>query len=87
MNQSDKDMIYFCLDFVKNNLSEQSQNVQCRNWIKTASDLVEKSDLGSAGFIVSNLKEADDYFSGASTSATVNTVLDKIEMVKQLLNS
>lgn len=87
MNQSDKDMVYFCLDFVKNNLHEQSQNVQCRNWLKTASELIGKSELGSAGFIISNLKEADDYFSGASASATVNTVLDKIDMVKQLLNS
>ena len=45
MDQTTKDTIYFCLDFVKNNCSAQSQNVQCRNWIKMAMDLVSKSDL------------------------------------------
>ena len=85
MNQSDKDMVYFCLDFVRNNLGEQSQNVQCRNWLKVACDLIEKSDLGSADFMVSNLKEADQYFYGSSTSATTNTVREKIDLVKSLL--
>ncbi len=86
MNQTDKDMVYFCLDFIKNNVTVQSQNVQCRNWLKIASDLIEKSDLGSAGFIVSNLKEADGYFSGVNASATSNTVLEKIDLVKSLLS-
>ena len=86
MDQSSKDMILFCLDFVKNNYGEQSQNVQCRNWIAMAIDLLEKSTLSSSGFMVMNLKEADGYFSGANGSATANTVMEKIEMVKALLD-
>jgi len=85
MDQTTKDTIYFCLDFVKNNYGEQSKNVQCRNWIKMAMDLIEKSGVGIADFMISNLKEADGYFSGTNSSATSNTVLDKIEMVKTLM--
>lgn len=85
MDQSSKDMVLFCLDFVKNNYGEHSQNVQCRNWIATAIGLLEKSTLSSSGFMVMNLKEADGYFSGANSSATANTVIEKIEMVKTLL--
>ncbi|MDH8677833.1 hypothetical protein QE109_06725 [Fusibacter bizertensis] len=87
MDQTTKDTIYFCLDFVKNNYSAQSQNVQCRNWIKMAMDLVSKSDLPTSDFIVANLKEADDYFSGVNGNATSNTLFEKIEMVKTLLTS
>lgn len=85
MDQTTKDTIYFCLDFVKNNHNETSQNVQCRNWIKMAIDLIEKSGIGISDFMVSNLKEADGYFSGTNSSATSNTVLDKIDMVKTLM--
>lgn len=87
MEQSQKDMIIFCLDFVKNNLGEQSQNVQCRNWLKTAIDTLESSNLSSAGFMIGNLKEVDGYFSGSNSSATSNTVLDKLEMVRSILKS
>ncbi len=85
MDQTTKDTIYFCLDFVKTNYSAQSQNVQCRNWLKMAMDLVAKSQLPTGDFIISNLKEADGYFSGANSSATSNTLFEKIDMVKTLL--
>lgn len=87
MDQSSKDMVLFCLEFVKNNVSVQSQNVQCRNWIKTAKDIIGKSNLSSSDFMMSALDEADGYFSGVNISATTNTVIDKIKMVESLLKS
>ncbi|GAB6106482.1 hypothetical protein [Fusibacter bizertensis] len=85
MDQTTKDTIYFCLDFVKSNYSAQSQNVQCRNWLKMAMELIIKSDLPTGDFIVANLKDADGYFSGVNSNATSNTLFEKIDMVKTLL--
>ena len=85
MEQSNKDMVLFCLDFVKNNVSVQSQNVQCRNWLKMAMDEIGKSGFSSSDFVISNLMEVDGYFSGQNARATVNTVYDKIDLVKTLI--
>lgn len=86
MDQTTKDTIVFCFDFVKNNFSEQSQNVQCRNWLAMAVDLVDKSDLGAKDFIIANLKEVDGYLSGSNSRATANTVLDKLDLARTLLS-
>lgn len=85
MNQSQKDMVSFCLDFVKNNVSQPSQNVQCRNWLKTAMEQITASALPMGDFLVSSLQEADGYFSGVNSAATTNTVIEKIEMVQKLI--
>lgn len=85
MDQTSKDTVLFCLDFVKNQHSVQSQNVQCRNWIAMAIKLIDDSDLGAKDFIVANLKEVDGYFSGVNANATSNTVLDKLELVRSLM--
>lgn len=85
MDQSSKDTILFCLDFVKNQHSVQSQNVQCRNWIAMAIKLIDESELGAKDFIVANLKEIDGYFSGVNSRATTNTVLDKLNLVRSLM--
>jgi len=87
MDQSSKDMIFFCMEFVRDNIYEQSQNVQCRTWLKTAMDIVEKSGLDNADFIIGNLKGADAYFSGADSISTSNNVIDKIKMVEGLLKN
>jgi|GEM_PF-1378141 len=87
MNQKVKDMMLFSLSYVKNNMSEQSQNVQCRNWIRTAKDSIDKSGLSSSNFILSILDEIDGYFSGSDTQLTSNDVLGKINMIESLLES
>lgn len=87
MNQKVKEMILFSLNYVKNNIGEQSQNVQCRNWIKTAKDSIEKSGLSSSNFIMSILDEIDGYFSGSDTKLTSNDVREKISMIESLLES
>ena len=87
MNQKGKEMVLFSLNYVKNNMDEQSQNVQCRNWIKTAKDSIEKSGLSSSNFIASILDEIDGYFSGSDSQLTSNDVRDKINMVESLLES
>jgi hypothetical protein len=68
-------------------MGEQSQNVQCRNWIKTAKDSIKKSNLSSSNFILSILDEIDGYFSGSDTKLTSNDVLEKISMIQSLLES
>jgi hypothetical protein len=68
-------------------MGEQSQNVQCRNWIKTAKDSIEKSGLSSSNFILSILDEIDGYFSGSDTHLTSNDILGKIDMIESLLES
>jgi hypothetical protein len=87
MNQKAKGMVIFSLNYVKNNMGEQSQNVQCRNWIKTAKDSIEKSGLSSSNFILSILDEIDGYFSGSDTKLSSNDVREKINMVESLLES
>jgi len=87
MNQKGKEMVLFSLNYVKNNMDEQSQNVQCRNWIKTAKDSIEKSGLSSSNFIDSILGEIDGYFSGSDSKLTSNDVREKINMVESLLES
>lgn len=87
MNQKVKDMVLFSLSYIKNNMGEQSQNVQCRNWIRTAKDSIEKSGLSSSNFILSILDEIDGYFSGSDTKLTSNDVLGKIDMIESLLES
>lgn len=86
MDQTTKDTIIFCLDFVKNNFSAQSQNVQCRNWLAMAINLVDTSNLAAKDFIIANLKEVDGYFSGSNSRATANTVIEKLELVRTLLS-
>lgn len=85
MDQSTKDMIFFCLEFVRNNLYEQSQNVQCRTWIKTATDLIEKSGLDSSDFMILNLHAIDGYFSGTDSMSTSNHVIEKIKIIESLM--
>ena len=87
MDQSAKDMIYFCMEFVKNNVYEQSQNVQCRTWLKMAIDIIEQNALEGGEFMVSNLKSADAYFSGADGTLTSNNVIEKVKMVELLLTN
>ena len=87
MNQKDKGMVLFSLNYIKNNMGEQSQNVQCRNWIKTAKDSIEKSGLSSSNFILSILDEIDGYFSGSDTQLSSNDVREKINMIESLLES
>lgn len=87
MNQKSKEMVLFSLNYVKNNMGEQSQNVQCRNWIKTAKESIKKSGLSSSNFILSILDEIDGYFSGSDTKLTSNDVLEKISMIQSLLES
>lgn len=87
MDQSSKDMLFFCMEFVRDNIYERSQNVQCRTWLKTAMDIIEKSELDNGDFIISNLKGADAYFSGADSISTSNNVIDKIKMVEALLQN
>lgn len=87
MDQSSRDMVLFCLEFVRNNVSEQSQNVQCRNWIKKAQELIRNSQVDSFEFMIMTLDEADRFFSGVDQSATTNTVLEKLKLVESLLKS
>lgn len=86
MDQTTKDTIVFCFDFVKNNYNEQSQNVQCRNWLAMAIDLVDKSDLSAKDFVIGSLKEIDGYLSGSNSQATSNTVLEKLDLARTLLS-
>ena len=87
MNQKGKEMVLFSLNYVKNNMDEQSQNVQCRNWIKTAKDSIRKSGLSSSNFIDSILDEIDGYFSGSDSQLTSNDIREKINMIESLLES
>ncbi len=85
MDQSNKDMVFFCLEFVKNNVYEQSQNVQCRIWIKNAVEIIEKSSLENADFLVLNLHAVDAFFSGHDSSSTTNNIIDKVKLIEALL--
>lgn len=87
MDQSAKDMIYFCMEFVRNNVYEQSQNVQCRTWLKMAIDIIEQNALEGGEFMVSNLKSADAFFSGVDGTLTSNNVIEKVKMVELLLTN
>jgi len=87
MNEKEKGMIIFSLNYVKNNINKKSENVQCRNWIKTAIETVEKSGIPSVNFIVSNLEAIDGYFSGRASKLSSNDVFEKIKMIITLIES
>lgn len=85
MKTKEKEMILYSLNYVKNNINEQSQNVQCRNWIKTAIQTLNKSDISSKNFLTGKLEEIDGYFSGSYSKLTSNDVFENIKMIESLI--
>jgi len=85
MSPTSLDTINFCLNFINENFDEASQRTMCRTWVKTAIQTINAEDLGSAGFITTELNAIDQYLSGASTSMTSVDVITKIDTIKQLL--
>jgi len=85
MNTSSLDTVMFCLQFIKDNFDEASQRTMCRTWLKTATDTIQKENLGSGDFVINELKDIDQYLSGASASMTSVDVLTKLDTIFKLL--
>jgi len=86
MDQSSMDMLLFCADFIEKNFQEYSQNSTCRMWIRTAIDILEKSDDGSSDYMVSEFQHIDEYLSGKDENSNSGDILTKISTIKILLN-
>lgn len=85
MNQTSKDTIEFCLEFIKGNVNNASQRTMCRTWVATAIDTVKKEKISSEDFVIGELTAMDDYLSGKNASLTSVDVLTKIDTVLQLI--
>lgn len=86
MDQSSKDTLLFCIEFVKNNMREHSQNAMCRTWLKTATDILDRqSDLGSADYIKSELSAVDNWLSGKDGTSTSEDMATKLQTAEMLL--
>ncbi len=87
MDQSTKDTLVFCIDFIENNFREHSQISMCLVWTKQAKDILEKApEVSSAGFIMNELSSVEKYLTGSDTSSTTQDIISKLDMVKTLVN-
>jgi hypothetical protein len=86
MEQSSVDMLLFCTDFIEKNFKEYSQNSNCRMWIRTAVDILKKTEDDSSNFIISEFEHIDEYLSGKDEHSNISDILTKISTIKILLN-
>lgn len=86
MDQTSRNTLSFCIDFIKNNYNEHSQVSMCLVWIKQATDILSKeTELSSAGFIESELNAIEKYLTGKDTSSTTADIDSKVKMIETLL--
>jgi len=86
MDQSTKDTLKFCIEFVKNNFREHSQVSMCLVWIKQATDILDKAtEVSSAGFISNELSSVEKYLTGSNSSSTYEDIISKIQMIETLM--
>jgi len=86
MDQSTKDTLTFCIEFVKNNFREHSQVSMCLVWIKQAIEILDKAtEVSSAGFISNELSSIEKYLTGSDSSSTSEDVISKIQMIETLM--
>lgn len=86
MDQTSKNTLEFCMEFIANNFREHSQVSMCLVWLKQATEILEKdTELSSAGFIVNELSAIEKYLTGKDTSSTSADVSSKIKMIETLL--
>ncbi|WP_430885744.1 hypothetical protein [Fusibacter sp. JL216-2] len=86
MDQSKKDTLNFCIEFIKNNFREHSQVSMCLVWVKQAVDILDASpEISSAGFIVNELSAIEKYLTGSDTSSTSEDINGKLQMIEQLI--
>lgn len=87
MDQTSKNTVSFCIEFIKNNFYEHSQISMCLVWMKQAVEILEKDiELSSAGFIVNELSAIERYLTGKDTSSTRADIDSKLRMIETLLN-
>ncbi len=86
MDQSSKDTLNFCMEFIESNFTVHSQISMCLVWTKQAVDILNKSpEISSAGFIVNELSAIEKYLTGSDTSSTSQDIHSKLDMIKTLL--
>ena len=88
MDQSKKDTLNFCIEFIRNNFREHSQTSMCLVWVKQAVDILEAApEVGSAVFIINELQAVEKYLTGSDSSSTSEDVNSKLQMIEQLIES
>jgi len=86
MEQASMDMLLFCTDFIEKNFQEYSQNSNCRMWIRTAVDILKKTEDDSSNYIISEFEHIDEYLSGKDENANSADILTKISTIKILID-
>ena len=88
MDQSKKDTLNFCIEFIRNNFREHSQVSMCLVWVKQAKDILEAApEVGSAVFITNELNAVEKYLTGSDSSSTSEDISQKLQMVETLIAS
>lgn len=86
MDQTSKNTLSFCIEFIKTNYREHSQVSMCLVWIKQATEILGKAtELSSAGFIESELAAIEKYLTGKDKSSTTADIDSKVKMIETLL--
>ena len=86
MDQTSRNTLSFCIEFIKNNYNEHSQVSMCLVWIKQANDILDKeTELSSAGFVQSELAAIEKYLTGKDKSSTTADIDSKVKMIETLL--
>ncbi len=86
MDQTSKNTLNFCIEFIKNNLGDRSQVSMSLVWLKQAVEILEKEEaLSSAGFIENELSAIEKYLMGKDTSSTSADIDSKLKMIETLL--
>ncbi len=87
MDQSTKDTLNFCIEFVRNNFREHSQVSMCLVWIKQAVEILEKApEVSSGTFMINELSAVEKYLTGSDSKSTSEDVSSKLQMVETLID-
>lgn len=86
MDQSKKDTLNFCVEFIRNNYREHSQVSMCLVWVKQAVEILEGApEVSSAVFIINELQAVEKYLTGSDSSSTSTDIDSKLQMVETLV--
>ncbi len=86
MDQTSRNTLSFCIEFIKNNYREHSQVSMCLVWIKQATEILANApELSSAGFIEGELMAIEKYLTGKDKSSTTADIDSKVKMIETLL--
>jgi len=86
IDDSNKNTLAFCIEFIRTHFREHSQQAQCRTWLKTAISILENApEVSSGNFIISEMTDIDKWLAGSDSKSTSEDMFSKLDMIDTLL--